>query len=160
SGSTGNSFQASFVDATTGGINYNDFYRTVVHEIGHAMGLFLGGPVLDSFTTNAGTDQVNHTSALKQFHNASGQFGVNATFTTFNGGHIYEGPVDPIFPTAPTHPNDLLNDGRTVPPPGGNPIPTTRQFISDLDAQILADAYGYTVTLPSALNTAHATLDS
>ncbi len=52
-----------------------------------------------------------------------------------------------------------MNPGRTVPPPGADPIPTTRQFISDLTVQVLADAYGYTVTLPSTLDTAHATLD-
>jgi hypothetical protein len=37
---------------------------------------------------------------------------------------------------------------------------TTRQWISDLDAKILADAYGYSVVLPSTFNTAHVTLDS
>lgn len=53
-----------------------------------------------------------------------------------------------------------MNPGSTIPPPGGSPIPTTRQFISDTGVQLLADAYGYTVVLPSALDTAHATLDS
>ncbi len=55
-----------------------------------------------------------------------------------------------------------MNPGRSVPaqlPP--NPSgETTRQFVSDLDVRILADAYGYSVVLPSTLNTAHATLDS
>lgn len=37
-----NPFQASFVDATTvGQARQNDFYRTVVHEIGHALGIRL-----------------------------------------------------------------------------------------------------------------------
>lgn len=55
-----------------------------------------------------------------------------------------------------------MNPGRTVPaqqPP--NPSgETTRQWISDVDAQIVADAYGYSVVLPSTIDTAHATFDS
>jgi len=54
-----------------------------------------------------------------------------------------------------------MNPGETVPAdPETPPLETTRQFISDLTVQVLADAYGYTVTLPSTLDTAHATLDS
>jgi hypothetical protein len=39
SNGTGTSFQASFVDATTNNTNYKDFYRTITHEIGHALGI-------------------------------------------------------------------------------------------------------------------------
>ncbi|HYO23605.1 MAG TPA: dockerin type I domain-containing protein, partial [Lacipirellulaceae bacterium] len=56
-----------------------------------------------------------------------------------------------------SHPNDLMNPGRSVPSNSGTE--TTRQFISDLDAKILADAYGYTVVLPSSLNNAYVSLD-
>src|SRR5690606_20788274 len=42
--SIADSFQASFVDASTvGQTRQNDFYRTITHEIGHALGVLLGG---------------------------------------------------------------------------------------------------------------------
>lgn len=161
-----NSFQSSFVNSATSSQGHNDFYRTILHEIGHAVGIFLSpGFRLFSLTSPAGVDQVDvalgapNPGSLRRFHNPSGSFGVTATFTTNGGGHSYEGPVDASFPTAPTHPNELMNPGRTVPPPGASPNPTTRQFISDLTAQVLADAYGYAVVLPSSINTSHATLD-
>jgi hypothetical protein len=156
----GVAFQASFVDVNTGMFGYHDFYRTITHEIGHAVGIFVGrGAAIDAFLTNAGDDQLSNdvSDVLRQFQNA----GVTATFTTDGGGHLYEGPADPSFPNAPTHPNELMNPGRAVPAdPETAPLETTRQFISDLDAQILSAAYGYTVILPSTLNTAHVTLDS
>jgi hypothetical protein len=38
--SIANPFQASFIDSTTfGQTHQNDFYRTIVHEIGHALGI-------------------------------------------------------------------------------------------------------------------------
>jgi hypothetical protein len=35
---TGTAFQASFIDVNTATSCYNDFYRTIVHEIGHGLG--------------------------------------------------------------------------------------------------------------------------
>ena len=197
-------FQASFIDGSVAGqAAFNDFYRTILHEIGHALGiLIIDGVELNSGNwliqnqdtaqfyslptdttddllgnlTYVGVDQVNPARTVTLFDPNTGQFdpftvinelweydlaGIGTvTFTEEGGGHFYEGPVDPNFAGAAIHPNDLMNAGRTVPPPLGNPIPTTRQFISDVDVQVLADAYGYTVVLPSALDTAHATLDS
>lgn len=122
----------------------NDFYRTIVHEMGHAMGIASGGSLaINNFLTPAGTDQVDNAETLSLFTGAS----VSATLTSDGGRHIYEGPADPAFPNAPTNPNDLLNSGRTV----GFP-PPTRQLISNLDALILKDAYNYTIQLPSTLN--------
>ncbi len=147
-----NAFQASFIDASGGGTsNYNDFYRTIVHEIGHALGIYLVmGQRLYSQTTSAGTDPIDGFSDLRQFNGAN----ITVTLTENGGGHVFEGTS-----LAPVHPNDLMNPGRTV-PAGSNPFETTRQFVSDLNVQLLADAYGYGVTLPSTLNTVHATLDS
>ncbi len=91
------------------------------------------------------------------FQDGSGR---TVTFTESGGGHLYEGPVNALTPGADQHPNDLMNAGRTVPAGGPPPIETTRQFISDTTAEFLADAYGYNLlSLPSTLNTAHASLD-
>lgn len=158
---TGAAFQASFVDVTTGNLNYNDFYRTIVHEIGHAMGLYLStNTLLDrlyNMTIDIGDDP-NSTVAADRLRTFNGSNGT-VTFATNGGGHIYEGNINDAAAIV-SHPNDLMNAGRTVPPPGGNPIPTTRQFISDLDVQLLDDAYNYTVALPRTLDSAHVTLDS
>ncbi len=154
-----NSFQASFVDSTAEGqSNRDDFYRTITHEIGHALGIFIGFGAIDQFQSLLGSFPSGES--LFSFNNPNGQFDTEVTFTSSGGGHFFEGPPPSNLPNLPVHPNELMNPGRTVPPPGADPIPTTRQFISDLTVQVLADAYGYTVTLPSTLDTAHATLDS
>ena len=209
------SFQASFVDATTAGqAHQNDFYRTITHEIGHALGIgladaifglnsgqavpptitvgstvvgpnprydILGLSSLTRYTTApntiddklgqlvfAGTDQVDQLGFLQNrvingnpaediaFNNELWRYdfrntpGMSVTFTESGGGHFYEGPINANTPGATAHPNELMNAGRTV-PAGSDPADTVRQFISDLDASFLADAYGYTVTLPSDL---------
>jgi hypothetical protein len=178
-------FSASFVDVN-GQTKRDDFYRTVLHELGHALGLTNaeGTALREMLTPLVDAEQqpildptgILHLTPLHRFQStrANPQFGVVATFII---GHLYEGDIygvnnDPTTVYAEgssvplafvSHPNDLMNDGRTV--PAGNPDPdppneTVRQFISDLDAKILADAYGYSVVLPSTLNTAHTTLDS
>jgi hypothetical protein len=119
----------------------NDFERSITHEIGHAVGLVFGGTqAINKYFTFAGFDQSSASngggSQLYQFSAGS----TTATFTTYNGGHIYEGPADPNFPTEPVSPNELMNDGRTVGAP-----PTLRELPSVLDASILRDAYGYTI---------------
>lgn len=126
--------------------DYSDYYRTIAHELGHAVGID-ASPAMGRYIRSAGRDQVNPAD-LYRFYNPSGQFRVRATFTAFDGMHFYEGPPDPNWPPQPTHQHDLLNAGRTVKPP-----PTVRQLISDLTIQVLAEAYAYNVTLPSQVDT-------
>jgi hypothetical protein len=151
---TGPAFHGSFVNASALDSNYSDFYRTIVHEIGHALGIILTSR-LSNMTTDIGFDPNNPGARLRAFNGPNG----TVTFTELGGGHIYEGHVsDP--PGRTSHPNDLMNHGRSVPGPAASPKPIIRQFISDLDAQILRDVYNYTVVLPSTFDTAHVTLDS
>ncbi len=143
---TGSAFQATFVDIVNPLV---DFYRTIVHEIGHAMGLASTSPVFsvaNPMMTLVGSDPFG--GSLYSFHDPSGPYGVTATITTNGGRHLYE----------VNHPNELMNPGRIT--PIGSPPETTRQFISDFIVQLLVDAYGYTHVLPSQLDTAHVTLDS
>jgi Ca2+-binding RTX toxin-like protein len=114
-----------------------DLYRTVTHELGHAFGIALdqgtANLALDNNLVTLGADPLGPTgTTLRRFDGASG----SVTLTTDGGGHVYEG----------THPFDLLNPGRAVPNTAGS---LRRQLISDLDANLLKDAYGYTVNLPS-----------
>lgn len=171
-------FQSSFVDATAMGQQHiNDFYRTITHEIGHALGISFQDsdlaifPHLFFFDSNGnGFTEIDTNPVasgggdpLVGFYSSLPASGLpDAVLTQSGGGHFYEGgPND--APQTPTHPNQLMNPGRTVPagqPTVTPPVETTRQFISDLTVEVLEDAYGYTVTLPSELDTAHATLDT
>jgi Concanavalin A-like lectin/glucanases superfamily len=129
-------------------VDDDDFYRTILHEMGHTMGLSTSTV---NFLEARGIDQVDGTSQLFLFS----RNGVTASFTANGGGHLYEGNADPAFPLDPSHPNELLNPGRTISAP-----PTTRQLISDLDVQILRAAYGYSVVLPSTTETFLANLNA
>jgi hypothetical protein len=158
-----NAFQASFIDVSTNSTSFNDFYRTITHEIGHALGIAASPGPLFGFAEFAGlisnrllySDRDQNGIADRDGHNQTPLrvYVNNATelsvmLTSDTGGHFYEGHAnDPAGLLV--HPDQLMNPGRSIPPPLGDPIPTTRQFVSDLTARLLADAYGYTVTFPS-----------
>lgn len=127
-------YEASFTGVGAAN-NDDDFYRTIVHEMGHAIGITNNGAAaIQNFMIDTGQQDANDNAEdLLLFTGASGQI----TLTTDGGAHIYEGPA---VAGLPTHPNDLMNAGRTVGAP-----PTTRQLISELDLQLLSDAYGYSV---------------
>ena len=159
-------FDSKTVDVSTYGQSHLvDFYDNILHEIGHALGLFWS-PAYSGAITNyiADFDPPRYdgnysvgTVKLKEYHNLQTTF--RATLTEFGGGHLYEGHVNDL-PGLLTHPNDLMNPGRTINPLITDPHPMTRRLISDIDVGLLADAYGYTVNVPSTLNTAYVTLDS
>jgi hypothetical protein len=134
----------------------NDFERTITHEIGHALGISLDSRLaLNNDLTAAGTDQNSSSngggSQLYLFSAGS----TTATFTAYNGGHIYEGPADPTAPSDPLNPNELMNDGRTIGAP-----PTTRELPTPLDADILRDAYGYSIEPTNEIDSFLATLEN
>jgi Ca2+-binding RTX toxin-like protein len=150
-----NRFEAKFAGA---GI---DLYRTILHETGHAMGLGSNDRLLlntGGFLSPAGTDQLDVPTAddpaadLVLFTGTN----VSATLTRSGGTHVYDGAPDPGFLDVPIFPNDLMNPGRNVP----SLNVTDRRLISDLDAQILEDTYGYTITLPSQRETFLVVLNS
>lgn len=155
-------FLSTFVDVDGQTTRLNDFYRTITHEIGHALGIN-SQQLASMLTLNGHEDEVQRAAGvsnptdLRTFASTrpNPQFGVQATFT---GAHLYEGHVNDA-PGLLAHPNELMNAGRTS-PAGTNPSETGRAFITDLDVKILADAYGYDVVLPSTINNAHVMLDS
>ena len=168
-------FHASFVDATLiGQARQNDFYRTVLHEIGHALGISFQLPTLAivgnlyMFDSNndgvyeVDTNPLGSGSVLLGYYSGTPQGAPFAVFTPDDGAHFYEGGTADQ-PLTPTHPHELMNAGRALPTGQSGstpPFETTRQFISDLTVEVLADAYGYTAILPSTLDTAHGMLDS
>ena len=136
--------------------NY-DLYRTAAHEIGHALGIYRDpGLAIFPHLADEGIDP-RWTGTGPPAHLMSFNFGgVQATFTTDDGLHLYEGPELPSGYAGPTHPDDLLNAGRTV-------LSARRQLISDTDVLVLAAAYGYTIpngNLPSRFNTFYGNLNT
>src|SRR5688572_15785773 len=130
------------------GVNRSDFYRTVVHEIGHAVGITVGdGLRINNFLADSGVDDPNDngTATIRWIDFGYGEVG---TMTEAGGGHLYEGPAIPSQAVNVVHPDDLMNDGRTVRTDNNR-----RQLINDLHARILNEAYGYTVAMPSGMNT-------
>ena len=139
-----------------------DMYRTVLHEAGHAMGLATNDQLrlnTGGFLSPVGTDQIDvirgAAAPASLFLFAGANVSATLTRAAVGGTHIYEGPADPLFPNVTIFPNDLLSPGRNVPTAA-----TNRRLISDLDAQILQDAYGYTITLPSQRETFLVVLNS
>ncbi len=134
----------------------SDFYRTVAHEICHAVGILLGGSAyrISQFLTNTQIPDPNDSTQRLWAFNVNGG-AVEATLSSVGGGHLYEGPAVPNHPELPFHPGDLINSGRSITPP-----PSSRQLISDTDVMVLVAAYGYTMLTPSQVNSFHANLNT
>lgn len=138
-----------------GGPTGSDFYRTVTHEIGHALGISLGSNLkLSTMAVDSGTidphDSGSTLFTLQTFGGPDPEY----TITTDGGAHLWEGDGAGGLPLR-EHPDDLMNDGRTV--PGGT---NRRQLISDADASLLRDVYNYQILPPSQINTFAANLDT
>ena len=108
----------------------NDFYFTVSHEIAHALGYLFSDAL-----------------AIDNFLIPTG---VPAHWYTFNGPNITE----TLTIQGGLHSLDQLDIMAEAGSPG------TRRLISDSVAQILSDAYGYGVTLPSDRDTLHVSTDN
>jgi hypothetical protein len=132
-----NPFQAKAIGLGT------DLYRTVLHELGHAMGLASSSTRLSSLSVDIGDDPRDGQTAHLFTLDVNGAPGADYTYTNAGGPHLYEGPA---VAGCPIHPDELMNAGRAS---GGG----QRNLISDTVARLLQDVFGYTITLPSQLNT-------
>ena len=78
-----------------GTVSRSDFYRTVLHEIGHAVGITVGdGLRINNFLADSGVDDPNDngTATVRWIDFGYGEVG---TMTEAGGGHLYEGPAIP-----------------------------------------------------------------
>jgi hypothetical protein len=152
-------FAGNVANAFTGfaaGISGTDLYATIIHEIGHSVGISQQFSTLSiaGFTTNTGIDDPNSATAGNLLAFNVGGGAIEATFTASDSGHIWEGPATAATNAAglPVHLNDLMNSGRAI-------ASNERNLISNTDATILQLAYGYTIVLPSTLGTFYDRLD-
>ncbi len=137
--------------AVAAGYTGSDFYRTALHELGHALGLDKSRYELaiNHYLYDHGTDPADGSTPPARLLGFIGPGSTFATFTSKGGLHLYEGPTDAFY-HSPIFPNDLMNSGRTV--SGGQLM---RELISATDLRVLGSAYGYTIadtaTLPTFL---------
>lgn len=165
-------FITPFSARRSGGDSRIDYYTAVLHEIGHALGInsghpdlkihdYLSGPLIDDPVNPSMPGDVGNN--LYSVNIGGGP--IEATMTDAGSGgednlfaaHLYEGPATlaTIALGLPIHPDNVLNDGRTW-----NADRRVRRLIPDFTAQLLSDVYGYTIALPSNINTFYANLDT
>src|SRR3954466_15494492 len=133
-----------------------DFYTTMLHEIGHVVGMDTASPLrMALFTTDTGIDDPTSTAPGNLLAVNVGGGPIEATFTNSDHGHLWEGPdtATTLAAGLPSHPNDLMNSGRALPA-------NERFLITDFDAGLLSQVYGYSVQMPSQIDTMYAILDS
>ena len=135
-----------------------DLYRSAMNALGHAVGLS-ADPRLAIASRLAPTgvpDPLAPGTTLLNYAPAT-PGGPAATFTTAEGDlHLFEG-FNGYSPPAGSgvvqSRNDLMQGDRRT-------IASIRHLASDLDAALLADAYGYAVEPPSRVNTFLANLNT
>jgi hypothetical protein len=116
-----------------------DFYTAVLKQIGHAVG----------FATQAGAPLAIE-GRLTPAPTAGSDISVIFTFADGTTTRLETMPGSRLrlpYPSSSDE-GDLMGEPPCVLPCGGN-----RYLISDLDARILRDGYGYTVSLPSTRET-------
>jgi hypothetical protein len=138
-----------------------DFYATVLHELGHALGFSTSdhagnSTLLKNLLKDTGVDDPSTTDPGNLFTFNVGR--TRATFTDADPGHLWAGAgFTPHHKTPwselPTHNDALMN-------PGSDIYANERNLISDLEASILRDAYGYSVNMPSTFANMYVNWDS
>ncbi|MEQ1829827.1 MAG: hypothetical protein ABL921_27945, partial [Pirellula sp.] len=111
--------------ASSGGPEGEDLYSTVLHELGHALGL--------ANNSNLAIHKRINKDLTFRFNDGTAAFLVDDPTDTDN-------MADHLNPAI--HLNDLMNPSGRI---------RTRYTISDLDARILGEGFGYSIDLPSLL---------
>lgn len=127
--------------SANGSMTGTDLYTVVLHELGHGMGFDAGlVPLATRVTPTSLPDPVppaGGASTLGTVVLADG----TAVAVVQGGAHV---AIPTVTGAGMGRPNDLMNTMIGA---------SERRLISDLDARILRDVYGYTVTLPSTRET-------
>jgi RTX calcium-binding nonapeptide repeat (4 copies) len=157
-------FSNAFVRAPTGNLGGVDFFTTVLHELGHCIGLSATAQTRAvSFDTNIIDGQnapaSNPVSTLWAYN------GNGSLWTEYDSGGAAGGPSNGIGPQhfAPLNTSAQVSGSLRVGAValmnatggGGN-----RAFISDIEADCARLAYGYTIATPSQFGTFYGLLDA
>ena len=161
-----NANTSAWVGLPTAALGGADLLTGMLHELGHSMGLF-SNSTINAFATDTGVvDTVNapasspaseiwrfdspNVHSLWTAWNSTG--GTGMAGTNANGAqHAAPAGIAPIFQNNRTYYafTDLMNASFT-----------SRSIITDTHAQMLQDAYGYTIVNPSTFGTFYDRLDA
>jgi len=158
-GTLNNAFSQSFTTNQGG-----DLFTGVLHELGHAFGLYAGGQLNNLATDTKVVDTLNAPAASPP-----------ATYWRFDGPSVqtlwtgWDSGGAGGAPSSRNGPQHSAPSGAQVTVGGTtyygavdlmNAYFTSRSIISDNDALMLRDAYGYSITPPDSFGTFYDTLDA
>ena len=159
--------QNAFTEFNSISLGGADLLTGIMHEIGHAMGLYAASSQIKALSTNTGvTDTLNtpvvtpvNTNTYWLFKGPS----VSTLWTSYDSGGASGGASNAggAQHAAPSGASATVNGVTYV---GNydlmNAFFSNRSTMSDNDVLMLKDAYGYSVTLPDTFGTFYDTVDS
>jgi hypothetical protein len=146
------------VPTAAGNAGALDLYSTMVHELGHAMGLFNNSFIRakGKVTSPAMPDSINGSGNYWTIDTAT----AHTLWTSSDSGGDAGGPVH-AADAGPVYTNSA---GQTY--YGANSLMTSRdryegrKLIDDTSALLLKDVFGYSILLPSRIRNFYTTLDA
>ncbi len=154
----------AFSESPTAALGGGDLFTAVEHELGHCFGLVAAGKVLAMSTNTLVVDTLDAPASTpaSTYWLFSGP-SVKTLWTSWDSGGAGGGSTSRNGPQHAAPAGAAVNVGGTIYYGAVdlmNAYFTSRSIISDDDALMLHDAYGYSITNPSYFGTMYDTLDA